>query len=55
MVTLNKDECENLLDALQEWEDVVGCKDCDPIDDEEEMSVGLNYDRYTKLMEKLRS
>jgi hypothetical protein len=63
MITLNKDECENLLDALREWEDVVGCKDCeiysdeegyDP-DDEEQQCVGLDSDRYRELVAKLES
>ena len=63
MVTLNKEECENLIDALEEWNDVVGPKDCEIHRDEEgydpnnedQMSVGLDYDRYTELIEKLRS
>lgn len=55
MIELTRDECENLLDALEEWADVVGCKDCDPCDGEEEMTIGLNGDRYCELVEKLRS
>jgi len=51
---LTKEDCDNLLDALEEWNDVVGCKDCDPIDDEEGMSVGLNYDRYVSITDKLK-
>ena len=35
MVTLNKEECENLIDALEEWNDVVGPKDCEIHRDEE--------------------
>ena len=63
MVQLNKDECENLLDALQEWADVVGCKDCeiyrddemyDP-DNEYQQCVGLDSDRYCELVAKLES
>jgi hypothetical protein len=62
MIQLNKDECKNLLDALQEWSDVVGCKDCEIYRDEEgydpdELTkcVGLDYDRYCELVEKLES
>jgi len=60
-VYLSPEECENLEDALQEWEDVVGCKDCEMLREEEgydpeieQKSIGLDYERYSDLMGKLR-
>lgn len=60
-VYLSPEECENLEDALQEWEDVVGCKDCEMLREEEgydpeieQKSMGLDYERYSDLMGRLR-
>jgi len=46
-VYLSPEECENLEDALQEWEDVVSPKEL------EDNEVGLNGDRYLDMMDKL--
>ena len=45
---LTKNEAENLLDALKEWNDVVGPKEL------EDNEVGLNEMRYHKLERNLR-
>ena len=52
----------NLLDALEEWHDVVGCKDCEVHRDEEhydpdieQKNMGLDYERYHELTKKLES
>ncbi len=63
MIELTRDECINLLDALEEWNDVVGCKDCEVLRDEEhydpdnpeQKDMGLDWERYEELTEKLRS
>jgi hypothetical protein len=44
---LSEQDCQNLIDALKEWEKCVGAKELE--DDE----VGLNYDRYVNLMRRL--
>ena len=44
---LTKNEAENLLDALEEWNDAVGPKEL------EDNEVGLNAERYDKLKNKL--
>ena len=49
MIELTRDECINLLDALEEWESEVGCKPVDPGES------GLDVERYDELTEKLRS
>lgn len=43
---LSKRDCENLIDALKEWHDT-----CEP-KELEDNEVGLNDDRYQKLMDK---
>jgi hypothetical protein len=45
---LSPRECEHLEDALQEWDDTVSPKEL------EDNEVGLNGDRYSDLMDKLR-
>jgi len=45
-IDLTKREIENLLDALGEWRDVVGCKDVGA-------EVGLNDQRYVDLVVKV--
>ena len=45
---MTKQETENLLDALEEWFDVVGPKEL------EKNETGLNSDRYEKLITKLK-
>ena len=45
---LTKNEAENLLDALQEWNDAVGPKEL------EDNEVGLNEMRCHKLERNLR-
>jgi hypothetical protein len=45
---LTKNEAENLLDALKEWEECVGPKEL------EDNEVGLNEMRYHKLANKIR-
>ena len=47
-VELTRQECDNLLDALLEWEESVGAKEVD------EDEVGLDYERYTNLVNKLK-
>ena len=44
---LSNKEIENLLDALQEWDECVGPKEL------EDHEVGLNADRYDELKAKL--
>jgi len=46
-VTLDARECQNLLDALEEWADSVGPKELSP--DE----IGLDEIRYNSLRNKL--
>tara|TARA_Y100001938_G_scaffold130677_1_gene186943 strand:+ start:65 stop:226 length:162 start_codon:yes stop_codon:yes gene_type:complete len=48
MDKLDKDEAANLLDALEEWNDIVGPKELE--DDE----VGLNEMRYHKLANNIK-
>ena len=45
---LTKNEAENLLDALKEWEECVGPKEL------EDNEVGLNEMRYHKLANKIK-
>ena len=45
---LTKNEAENLLDALEEWNDTVGTKEL------EDNEVGLNDMRYHKLANKIK-
>tara|TARA_Y100000034_G_scaffold25899_1_gene30920 strand:- start:2332 stop:2907 length:576 start_codon:yes stop_codon:yes gene_type:complete len=59
-IYLSPEECEHLEDALQEWKDVVGCKDCEILREEEgydseveQKGVGLDYERYSDLMNRL--
>jgi hypothetical protein len=49
VVALTKDECANLLDALNEWCEVVGPKE---LEDNEE---GLDATRYNAIVIKLRN
>ena len=44
---LSKKDCENLIDALAEWQECVGCKEMDETD------AGLDGDRYEDLMTRL--
>ena len=44
---LTKQETLNLLDALKEWFDIVEPKEL------EENEIGLNFERYEKLIKKL--
>ena len=44
---LNKKDILNLMDALTEWNEIVGAKE---LDDSE---IGLDSKRYNELMEKL--
>ena len=44
---LSKRDCDNLIDALTEWQECVGCKEMD------ENDVGLDGDRYEDLMTRL--
>jgi len=44
---LNDKDKQNLIDALKEWEECIGCKELD------EEDVGLNHDRYVNLMRRL--
>ena len=46
---LTKNEAENLLDALKEWEECVGPKEL------EDNEVGLNAERYNELKNKLEA
>ena len=45
---LTKQDAENLLDALEEWDDTVGTKEL------EDNEVGLNDMRYHKLANKIK-
>ena len=45
---LEKDEAANLLDALEEWNDIVGPKELEDDD------VGLNEMRYHKLKNNIK-
>jgi ribosomal protein S3AE len=45
---LTKQETLNLLDALKEWFDIVEPKEL------EKNEIGLNFERYEKLIEKLK-
>jgi len=47
IMKLNKKEIENLLDALIEYEEIIGCKELN------ENEIGLNYDRFIHLKNKL--
>jgi hypothetical protein len=47
--TLTNNEAQNLLDALEEWNEV-----CEP-KELEENEVGLNCERYEKLKNKLEA
>ena len=47
IMKLNKKEIENLLDALTEYEEIIGCKELN------ENEIGLNYDRFIDLKNKL--
>ena len=44
---LTKNEAQNLIDALQEWEDEIGPKEL------EENEIGLNAERFDDLMARL--
>jgi len=48
-MTLNKGEIKNLLDALEEWDNLIGPKEL------EKNEVGLNHERYIKIKKKLES
>jgi hypothetical protein len=45
---LTKQETLNLLDALTEWNDIIEPKEL------EDNEIGLNADRYKKLIKKLK-
>ena len=45
---LTQADCDNLLDALQEWNDAVGPKELDSNE------VGLDADRFNGLVERLK-
>ena len=45
---LTKNEAENLLDALKEWNDSVGPKEL------EDNEIGLNAERYGKLKNNIK-
>ena len=45
---LTKQETLNLLDALTEWNDIIEPKEL------EDNEIGLNADRYEKLIKKLK-
>jgi hypothetical protein len=45
---LTKQETLNLLDALTEWHDIIKPKEL------EDNEIGLNADRYEKLIKKLK-
>jgi hypothetical protein len=47
MITLTLEESLNLIDALEEWKDVVTPKEL------KENEIGLNDERYEKIMKKL--
>ena len=44
---MTQQEKENLLDALEEWDDLIGPKEL------EKNEVGLNHERYVKIKKKL--
>ena len=46
---LTQADCEDLIDALQEWKILVGPKEL------EASEVGLDSDRYEDLMRRLRA
>jgi len=46
---LTQSDCENLIDALQEWADAVGPKELG------NNEVGLDSNRFKDLMERLGS
>ncbi len=48
-VKLTEDECRDLLKALREWHNAVGCMDDDRQYD------GLDWERYQKMKKKLES
>ena len=48
-VTLNSKECLDLIDALEEWLEVIGPKEL------QDNEVGLNAERYEVLIKKLKS
>jgi hypothetical protein len=45
---ITKQETLNLLDALTEWNDIIEPKEL------EDNEIGLNADRYEKLIKKLK-
>jgi hypothetical protein len=45
---LTQADCENLIDALQEWDDAVGPKELD------NNEVGLDSSRFKDLMTRLK-
>ena len=47
-VFLTKNEILNLMDALKEWDEVVGAKELAPSE------IGLDSKRYAALMENLK-
>lgn len=47
-VVLSFEECQNLIDALEEWRDVVGAKSL------EDNEVGLNDSRLSDILYKLK-
>lgn len=47
-ITLTPEDCANLLDALQEWADVIGPKCL------EENEVGLDDARFAAITNKLK-
>ena len=46
-MNLSKEDCQNLLDALYEWNHIVGPKELEPAE------VGLDAERYEKIMKRL--
>jgi ribosomal protein S3AE len=44
---ITKKDTENILDALKEWFDIVEPKEL------EKNEIGLNFERYEKLIKKL--
>jgi hypothetical protein len=46
-LVLTKKEVLNLMDALKEWEEVVGAKELTPSE------IGLDSKRFDSIMEKL--
>ena len=45
---LSKKDIDNLLDALIEYEEIIGCKELN------EDEIGLNYGRFIELKKKLK-